>query len=83
VSDARSQTYVSEVLDRHRDEIVHDFDAIGSGVGKRRLGDDAYVIVVYLRAPRRTATEPVFIEGIAVDFVVTGEIQKYQGKGRS
>ena len=83
MSDVRSQAVVSEILDRHRDQIVRDFNAIGSGVGKRQLDDDAYVIVVYLRTPRMASAEPVFIEGIPVDFVVTGEIRKYQGKRRS
>jgi len=84
VSDARSQAFVTAVLDRHRDAIVRDFGAIGSGVGKRRLDDAEYVIVVYLREPRAHPAEPVSIEGIPVEFVVTGEIRKFQGgRGRN
>jgi hypothetical protein len=75
----RSQAFVSAILDRHRDEIVRDFGAIGSGVGKRRLEDADYLIVVYLREPRPHPAAPVSIEGIPVEFVVTGEIRKFQG----
>lgn len=77
MSEVRSQAFVSQVLDRRRDAIVRDFDAIGCAVGKQRLNDDEYVIVVYLRAPRAAPAEPVSIEGIPVVFVVTGEIRKF------
>jgi hypothetical protein len=71
---------VGQVLDRHRDEIVRRFNATGSGVGKRDPADDTHVIVVYLRSADDIPADPVFIEGIPVKFVVTGEIRPHPQK---
>lgn len=79
--DRRDPEQVSRVLDRHREEIVRTYGAIGSAVGKRDPADDEYVIVVYLRSAEEIPPQPVSIEGVPVKFVVTGEVRPLRPQG--
>jgi len=79
--DRRVPEQVSSVLDRHRDEFVRTYGAIGSAVGKAALADDEYVIVVYLRTAADVPPEKVSIEDVPVKFVVTGEVRPQGSRG--
>jgi hypothetical protein len=82
MNDKRTEAVVLAVHDRHRDELVKTFNAVGSGVGKESSADDSFMIVVYLRSSRDAPSEPVLVEDVPLSFIVTGEIQR-QSTSRS
>ena len=53
---------------------------MGLGIGKH---DDAYVLVVYLPAPRPDLAEPVVVDGVRLKFEVTGRFRVAVTRGRA
>jgi hypothetical protein len=65
---------VRSVLERHRAEITSRFEAVGTGIG--RAGDD-YVITVYLGHTGHPPDGEVTVEGIRLQFEITGEFRPH------
>ncbi|MDQ2898970.1 MAG: hypothetical protein M3Y07_04120 [Acidobacteriota bacterium] len=65
---------VRRVLAEHRDDIVARYHAVGTGIGRN---ENEYVITVYLRVAKDRPLEPVSIEGVRLNFEVTGEIRPH------
>jgi hypothetical protein len=74
MADPRSLEEVRAVLERNRESLTRDYDAVGTGIGKADVSSDRYVITVYLRSAEVLPAERVSLEGVDVSFVVTGEI---------
>ena len=67
---------VRRVRDRHRDELLDRFQAVGLGIGKRDADDGGgYVLVVYLDSERHRPEVPVSVEGVPIRFEVTGRVR--------
>jgi hypothetical protein len=71
VADAELET-VRDVLNRHRTEIETQYRAVGTAIGKGAGGQPKYVIVVYLKSGNDKPKQPVSIDGVPLDFKVTG-----------
>lgn len=69
MTDPKDLEAVRALLDRHRKELMEQYQAEGVGVGRDRKG---YVIVVYLTSARQRPARPVHLEGVPLKFEVTG-----------
>jgi hypothetical protein len=74
MADPRSLEEVRAVLERNREALVRDYDAVGTGIGKVDPSSDRYVITVYLHSAGDAPATPRSLEGVDVSFVVTGDI---------
>ena len=63
--------HVREVLARHRETLMALPGATGTGIGASASGS-GYVIVVYLVGPANGLPGPEELEGVAVQYTVTG-----------
>ena len=76
MTDATPLTYARQVRNRHRDELLGRFQAVGLGIGKQDAADGGgYAIVVYLDSERDRPKVPVSVEGVPVRFEVTGQVR--------
>lgn len=63
---------VRRVLARHREAIEARYRAVGTAIGKGSRGQPKYVIVVYLKARSNEPKGTVSVDGIPLEFKVTG-----------
>ena len=66
--------YVRQVFERHRAEILAAYHGVGVGIGKESLSDAGYVITVYLESPNDRPVAAPSIEGVPLNFIVTGPL---------
>lgn len=76
--DPKNLQEVRNYLQMHKDEIMHTYQAIGTGIGKNFPADNSYVIVVYLANKKQQPLNPVVLDNIPLQFVVTGEIKLHK-----
>ncbi len=69
---------VRKVLREHKEEIIQQYQAEGVAIGKRHPKDDSYIIVVYLATHRSLLKKPVVVDGIPLQFEVTGRFKLQQ-----
>jgi len=74
-ADAKNLDYVREVLQRNKKELMRRYKSEGVGIGKRNPKDDSYVITVFMATPENIPTDPVEVEGIPIEFKVTGKFK--------
>ena len=72
MADPRNLDTVKALKRKHEAEIMRRYGATGVAIGK---SGDEYVIVVYLAAKRADIEEPVVIEGVRLQFQVTGPLK--------
>lgn len=64
------------VRDRHKDELLNRFQAVGLGIGKQGVeAGGGYVIVVYLDSEHQRPEAPVSVEGVPIRFEVIGQVR--------
>jgi hypothetical protein len=73
MSDAELQN-VRNILSRHRKDIETRYRAEGTAIGKGSRGLPRYVIVVYLKSESDKPELPASIEGVPLEFKVTGSL---------
>jgi hypothetical protein len=74
-ADAKNLDYVREVLQRNKKELMQRYKSEGVGIGKQNLKDDSYVVTVFMATLENIPTEPVEVEGIPLQFEVTGKFK--------
>jgi hypothetical protein len=67
--------HVRGILERHKSEILRKYRAVGVGIGQSKSVNRSHVIVVYLRSPEDQPPDPVALEGVPLQFEVTGEFK--------
>jgi hypothetical protein len=77
VADNTSFASVKEVLQRHKAELLARPGVVGVGIGKSESDNPTYVIVVYLRSAQGPAMDPFQLEGVSVQFEVTGDFKAF------
>jgi hypothetical protein len=80
VADATDLASVRQVLQEHREQIIRDYHAVGVGVGAKDGSSGEYAIVVYLKSERDVPSQPVTVDGVSIQFVVTGEFRAHSAK---
>lgn len=75
MSQSSSLDHVRDVLERHRADILARYGAVGVGIGKPDPTGSSYAITVYLESASQRPTEPVSIEGVPLQFKVTGRFK--------
>ena len=68
----RDVEQVRAVLVRNRDAILSRHKATGVGIGKAEAGAEEYVIVVYVEKEAEKPEEALAVEGVPLEFVVSG-----------
>lgn len=68
---------VRAVLERHKQEILRSYNAVGVGVGKDEEVPESYVIVVYLESADARPNLPVVVDGVPLRFKITGQFKPY------
>jgi hypothetical protein len=71
---------VRQVLQKHREQVIRDYHAVGVGVGAKNGSSGEYAIVVYLKSERDFPSQPVTLDGVSLKFVVTGEFRAHSAK---
>lgn len=71
--DTKNLQSVSDYLQQHKDKIITTYHAQGVGIGKEKLSDEDYVIVVYLSSEKQVPKDPVILDNVRLKFEVTGE----------
>jgi hypothetical protein len=74
VSEEQRLARARDVLQRHKEELMRTYGAVGAGIGKDDPKAPDYVIVVYLESPRQVP-EDASVEGVPLRFEVTGRFQ--------
>lgn len=65
---------IRAVLARHKTELLALPDVTGVGIGAGE-GEAQYAIVVYLQSNKAASPGPSMLEGVPVNYVVTGTIK--------
>jgi uncharacterized protein (DUF111 family) len=66
------------VLQKHKQEILAKYRAVGVGIGKDDPASPNHVIVVYLKTAENKPREKVEVDGVLLKFEVTGEIKLFR-----
>lgn len=75
LADPANLESVRELLHRKREELIRRYGAVGVAIGKPRLTDSSYVIVVYLPSRSNLPAAPQSVEGVPLKFEVTGRFR--------
>ena len=66
---------VRQLLRLNKTELIRRYQAEGVAIGKQLLAGDCYVIVVYLDHEQKVPIQPVALEGVPLQFEVTGKFE--------
>jgi hypothetical protein len=64
---------VRDVLARNKSQIMSTYRAEGVGIGKEKPTDTSHVLVVYIASRGDLPKQPIAIEGVPLQFEVTGK----------
>lgn len=64
---------VKKYLQENKEKIMQAYQSVGIAIGKNKISDNTYVIVVYLKDAQTQPNEPVVLDGIPLKFEVTGQ----------
>ncbi len=72
MADAMDLLTVKQFFEKHKQEIIQRYQAIGAGIG-RPDPQGSYVIVVYVESQSAVPPERLVMEGVPIRFEVTGK----------
>ena len=75
MADPKNLDEVRQLLSQSKRELMEKYHAEGVAVGKMKLSDDSYVIVVYLASRRDLPTGKAEVDGVPLKFEVTGRFK--------
>jgi hypothetical protein len=81
MTDSQDLNYVRLVRQRYQEEILTRYHAVGMGIGRQSPPGDGYAIVVYLQSRQDLPESPIKVEGVPLQFEVTGVIEPLSLRG--
>lgn len=81
MADTKDLDYVRVVRQRHQEELLTRYHAVGMGIGRQAPPGEGYAIVVYLQSRRDLPDSPKEVEGVPLRFEVTGVIEPLPLRG--